>query len=80
MLDRLLGSGDTRHLVADLADVAETNVWSSGIRGGVVAFEHRICGVDGRESLGLPFVIDRGAFSRSTALMNGAACRRGRCG
>ena len=60
VLDRALGAGHARHLVRDLAEIAEPDRRGGRVGGGVVAFEHRVGGVDGGERLRLPFVIDGG--------------------
>ena len=75
MLDRALGAGHARHLVRDLAQIAEPDGRGGRVCRGVVAFDHRIGGVDGGKRLRLPFVIDRG---RLFPLERGHAGRIGR--
>jgi hypothetical protein len=75
VLDRPLRAGDARHLVGDLADIAEPHRRRGGGGGGVVAFELGVGGVGGGERLRLPFVIDGG---RLLALDAGHERRVGR--
>jgi hypothetical protein len=58
VLNGLLSAGDARHLVRNLADVAETDGRGGGVGDGIVTFQHRVRGIDGGKGLGLPFVID----------------------
>src|SRR5262249_238681 len=75
VLHRPLRAGDARHLVGDLADVAEPHRRRGGGGGGVVALELGVGGVGGGERLRLPFVIDGG---RLLALDAGHERRGGR--
>jgi hypothetical protein len=58
VLDSLLRARDLRHLVGNLAEIAESDRGRGDVRGGIVAFELRVGAVRRRERLRLPFMID----------------------
>jgi len=62
MVDRLLGAGHARHLVGDLADIAEPHRRRGGVGGGIVAFKLCVGAGSRRQRLGLPFVVDGGSL------------------